>query len=246
MDGIMSDYKGVFEEAKALANTVDYKSYFPDFHNHPELFHFIVAPQHLLNTDGGALEQAKKINYDIYARLFLKGPSKIGGGSEQLDAIESRHILLMTNLINTVGIKWGNVLEIGGGYGNWLRLASGIVDYITWTIVDMPYILELQKWFLQESDIPLSNAYFTQDSTRVPTLVIGTHSLSEFSLDDFLHYYETIRKAKWFFYATQPNLPDIDLVQKKLAIIGADFYTRDFKEYESGNSRMYLFEQKYD
>lgn len=242
----MTDYKGVFEEALAKSKEINYRETFSDFHNWPSLYHFIIAPQNQQTEDLGALEQAVKINVDIYAKLVAKGPSRIGGGSDRLDGVESRHVLLMTNLISTAGTEWGNVLEIGGGYGNWLRLASGVVNYNTWAIIDMPYILELQKWFLTESNVDLDNVHFTQDSTSIPTLVIGAHSLSEFSLEDFLHYYETIRKAKWFFYATQPELPDKELVQKKLAIISADFYTRDFKEYEGGNSRMYLFETKYD
>lgn len=136
-------YKPVFEEARKRASD-NYEQYFWNFHNHPELFHFAIAPANQLSPDDQALEFANALNPKIYQKLYDKGPSKVGGGAQVLDGVESRHILILTNLIDLLGTDWGHVVEIGGGYGNFLRLISDIVKFKSWAIMDMPYMLELQ------------------------------------------------------------------------------------------------------
>lgn len=244
-------YKPVFDEALRQSKEIDYASTFSDFHNNVDLFHFIMAPHHMWASDEGALREAKALNPEIYQTLYDKGPSTVGNGSEMLDHVESRHILLMTNLIGLIGTDWGSVVEVGGGYGNQLRLVSDIVTYNHWAYVDMGYILDLQKWFLLETGVDIERVHFLNSENETYfvniDLVIGTHSLSEFSLFDFQMYYDNlISNVKWFYYASHRTKPDATLLQRKLDIIQRDFTIYDERDYEGGSSVMYLFRNKND
>ena len=45
-----------------------------------------------------------------------------------------------------------NIVEIGGGYGNWLHINT-IHNFDKWTILDLPHILKLQKWYLENQNV---------------------------------------------------------------------------------------------
>jgi len=245
-------YKPIFDAASIEAEGLEFDDVFPRFHEYHNLFHFIVSPQGQTTPDYGSLEFAKQINLEVAQQLIDKGPSRVGSGSDTLDGVESRHILLATFLFDTLGPDWGNVVEIGGGYGNFLRLASGIASFEEWAIIDTPYILELQYWFLKETDTKLSGEVFfippydrrTQGVLK-PNLVIGTHSLSEFSWNDFADYFGLISKAEWFFYAAHSDKPDFKLLERKMALIQTVFSPYASKPYEGGASTMYLFRNVY-
>jgi hypothetical protein len=241
-------YKGIFDEAQEVSKTVDYSALFPEFHDHPELFHFIMSPRHQESPDGGSLALAYQLNPEVYEYLFDVGPSMLGNGSTMLDGAESRHILMLTYLITFIGKEWGNVVEIGGGYGNFARLVDGFVAYDKWTIIDLDYISDLQKWFHQTLIPDATNIIYRHSNDEIdglePTLVIGTHSLSEFSLDDFIRYYnEVIQYSTWFFYVSQAALPSKELLTNKLDIICKDFSLEHTRRYEDDASILYIFKR---
>lgn len=253
MRGKMTElgYKPIFDIAHEESKKVDYSQYFETFHDHPELFHFIMAPKSQYATDDGQLQLAQATHPDFYTQLYDKGPSLLGNGSTVIDGVESRHILLMTWLIATLGPNWGKVVEIGGGYGNCLRLVDKIVSFDKWAIVDLDYISDLQKWFLTKNSIDLENVQFVHSDDREqqkilePNLVLGIHSLSEMSISDFIAYYlRIIRNSKWLFYVSQVTAPSPELLQMKLSMINKYFYLSSGKEYEGGSSVMYLFRNK--
>lgn len=242
-------YKPIFDAALEESTKIDYISTFPYFHD-SSLFHFIVAPRSQYEPEIQTLELAKEIDNDIYSTLLAKGPSRLGNGSKTIDGVESRHILLMTFLIANLGSYLGNVVEIGGGYGNCLRLIADLESYDKWTIIDMDYILRLQKWFLTGSGVNLSQVDFIDSEDTLeelePNLVIGTHSLSEFSLGDFTRYFELIKRSKWLFYVTHISSPNPELLNAKLDMIRTEFNLYKFMGYEDGNSVMFLLKNKND
>jgi hypothetical protein len=252
----MDSYTPVFKEAAKLAEAVDYGKTFEDFHNHPELYHFIIAPDGQLGSDNRAIEQAQRINLGIFQELYDKGPSLLGNGSPEIDGVESRHILILTYLISRLGDKWGEVIEIGGGYGNYPRLVDNIVEVSSWSIIDLAYISDLQCWFLWKSGIDTSKitCYAFEDMRRdlqsydsEPVgydLLLGVHSLSEFDLETFNIYLPIINKARWFCYVSQTNNPSKELLDKKQEIIRKQFTLEDKLEYEGGASIIYLFLNK--
>lgn len=241
-------YKHVFDKAIQIADTSDYKSTFETFHDHPELYHFIIAPNNQFGTDDGAILDANRINPDLTNQLITKGPSLLGNGSVEIDGVESRHILTLVFLHKILGPEWGNVVEIGGGYGNYLRLVQEIVNYTSWSIVDLYYILDLQRWVFSTLEIDTSNVTSIESKDIIsqaqlkPDLVIGIHSLSELSIEDFQAYYDTIiSKAKYLFYVSARGSPSVELLQQKKKIIETDFILKYYLIYENETSVMMLF-----
>jgi len=248
---LMDSYTPIFEKSQKLAEAVDYFETFEYFHDYPELYHFIIAPEGQLTRDERALNQAKEIDPEIYQALYDKGPSLLGNGSSEIDGIESRHILIMTYLISKLGKNWGDVIEIGGGYGNYPRLADGIVSTDTWSIIDLNYISDLQCWFLKNNNIRNVYCYSFEamqrdlqdyESDPVPyNLLLGIHSLSEFNMETFNSYLPIINRAKWFCYVCQDKNPSLEILVTKLSIIMQEFNIVDVLEYEGGTSLLYLF-----
>jgi hypothetical protein len=252
----MDSYTPVFKESARLAEAVDYSATFEDFHKHPELYHFIIAPDGQLGSDNRALNQAEKIDPVIYQALYDKGPSLLGEGSTEIDGVESRHILILTYLIFMLGKSWGNVIEIGGGYGNYPRLVDKIVEVESWSIIDLEYISDLQDWFLWKSGINTDRiTCYSFENMREDLknydanpseydLLLGVHSLSEFDLETFMFYLPIINKARWFCYVSQTYNPSKELLDKKQELIREQFTLEAKLEYEGGTSVIYLFLNK--
>lgn len=230
----MQGYKPVFDKAESLAEGfTDYEH----FRDYPDLFHFIIAPPHLLSPDEDSLAKAKLLSPDIYTSLTDKGPSY----GSQLDAVESRHILMMSYLASKIGSDWGSVLEIGGGYGNWARLASGVIHYNRWSIMDIPHVTRLQKYLL--ADIP--NITFNEAHAPVH-VAIGAHSMSEFSMKDFTMYLLIALSlgTEYFLYVAHDSTPDPLLLYNKLSMISLTFDLIDSYKYEGNYCTMYLGQRR--
>lgn len=103
------------------------------------------------------------------------------------------------------------------------------LPFTKWTIIDLPHLGQLQSWYLSKQGVPDSryeivSAFKYDDWSEIPDLVIGTHSVSEFSFDVFNAYFtKVISKAKYFFYCYHNTMPSPDLIQTKLQIIESKF-----------------------
>ena len=74
-------------------------------------------------------------------------------------------------------------------------------------------------------------------------LVIGTHSLSEFSFDVFYSYFTNIIvKSKYLFYCYHNTRPSPELIQTKLHIIQTKFKLVKSVLSENGNVTNSLYE----
>ena len=110
------------------------------------------------------------------------------------------------------------------------RLNHSVIDFDQWTMVDLPFVSDLQKWYLGHEVKDLSRAKFVSANDYSSLynekfdLCIGSHSLSELAWDDFISYYETIVKnSKYFFYAGHNWNCGWDLLKRKLDLINQDF-----------------------
>jgi len=148
------------------------------------------------------------------------------------DVVDSRHIMMSTIIFNTLGRNVGNIVEIGGGFGNWLRLNETVIDFQKWSIIDMPFVTDLQRWYLSEELqepnklelVPLNKYPIWNAQCYEHDLVLGAHSLSEFAWPVFLDYFESVlTKSKFVFYATHLRLPSPELVEMKLKKIETRF-----------------------
>jgi len=235
-------YKKIFDTSEEWSKKVDLKKEFEVFREGSAVYHFLGGNNspHLRYEDKEAIGKAMKVNYHLYQSFRKQGKSQLGYINKRpIDAVESRHMMMMTLLFSSTGLKHKHVVEIGGGFGNWTRLAQDIVDFDKWTIIDLPFVSELQKWFLEkelEEDSYQKVDFVTTESFpdwkkdfEGADVVIGAHSLNEFALEDFEEYFESVvKKCEFFFYATPVDGPSLELVEKKNKIISDFFKNEDY------------------
>ena len=235
----MEGYSHIFNDSITNFNNLP-------FDKHEELFSSFRLQRHIygfidncdISPDVEADILAQTINLELYNKykLVLKKRKVIGYGNltpenGEYNQLDSRHIMMFCILFTNLPENIKNVVEIGAGYGNWLVLNKDIQQFEKWTCIDLPHLLQLQKWCYEKLDVDetkykLISAYNYEleiNNSEID-LVIGSHSLSEFSYDIFIRYFKTvIMKSKYFFYAYHNTLPNIELNTLKLTIISEQF-----------------------
>jgi len=204
--------------------------------------------------DYEALAKAFLHNPYLATRFLALGKATLGYGDTDRfynpDTLDCRHIMSLTHLFSSVTDVHLNILEIGGGFGNWARLALSLpegVDCARWTIIDIPAMTKLQKWYLhtvcRKAYCDTLHFVTTDDYKKGaipdvcsnPDVVIGAHSLSEFPMETFDDYYQNvIRRSRYFYYSTHLKFPHPDLVDAKLTTIREDFTCIDSMTSEGG------------
>lgn len=223
----MEGFGPVFKNCeKNFGSFSDNKLYnlFSSFRLHKECFAFIENGD--TPPDQESIQIANSINPSLYTHFLSKIEDRplIGysGSSIQYanyNNLDSRHIMMLVILWHYLPIDVFNILEIGGGYANFLYLNRD-KKINQWTIIDLPFIGKLQQWCLHQLQIDSSkykliSAYdYSEAKNEKYDLVIGTHSLSELPLDIFNDYFDSIIKnVPYFFYCyhlfTLKSLTDI-------------------------------------
>jgi putative sugar O-methyltransferase len=227
---IKNGFKHIFDDAENLYKTTGSK--LDGFRFARGIYAFCINGG---DTDNQALDFASKINNELCEKFKTQPKSLIGyEGNEnkyvKLDDLDSKHILQLTFLFNKLNINnfdinnFDRIVEIGGGFGNMCRLCNNIISYNNWDIVDLPHMLELSNYYLHNeiqntSKINFINAYSDIKYDTID-LVIGTHSVSEFSWDIFYNYFQTIiSKSKYFFIGYNKNCPSPELINLKIKFI---------------------------
>jgi hypothetical protein len=249
----MKSFDEVFIFSKNLASTLNLElEIFPNFRNNPGPYQFLTATHtQYWNPDEEALGIANSVDSNL-ASIYRKKEKPATGYSSlklyvPLDAIDSRHIMMSTIIFSTLGKKFNNIVEIGAGFGNWVRLNEGIIDFEKWSMIDLGFVSDLQKWyttktindqhkleFIKADTTELSNF---AERTAFIDLVIGAHSLSEFSLEIFEMYFnKIILNSKYLFYATHKSQPSKGLIRAKIQMIEKRFEA--IKELPSQNGKV--------
>ena len=221
----MNGFNYIFNDAENLYKTLGPK--LKGFRFARNIYGFCINEG---DTDYLSLNFASKINNELYEK-FKNQPKSLIGYEEnenkyvKLDDLDSKHILQLTFLFNKLNINnYDRIVEIGGGFGNMCRLCYNIISYNNWDIVDLPHMLELSNYYLDNeiqntSRINFINAYSDIKYDTID-LVIGTHSVSEFSCDIFYNYFQTIiSKSKYFFFGFNKNAPSTGLINLKIRFI---------------------------
>jgi len=213
-------------------------------------YHFVLGNH---DADPDAIEQAKALDYELTKKYLAIEKPKLGYGEDpnvpfrEMDICDSHHIM-MSVIIAHFSTWYQTIVEIGGGYGNMIRLNQDIIGYNEWIDIDLPFVLDLADWYLNRtiedrSKIKLVSALDFPEMK--PDLVIGAHSLSELSMDDFMEYYKKIiLNSRYFFYATHINNCGEELIQAKLDLIKADFEPLHEVVSEGGGVFNTLYERK--
>jgi hypothetical protein len=254
MEGYTNVFKNSFLNFNEYIKNNDLLALLQNFRICRQIYGFIDNGDN--EPDKEAIEIAQKINSNLYNTYYENCYNKkiLGYGNYtpvngKFNNLDSRHIMMSIILFENIKEDINDILEIGGGFGGWLRLNNNIQNFNKWHIVDLPHLNILQEWYLTENNIPLTKykLYKNTDYNELLDinyeLVIGAHSLSEFSIEIFTEYYnKLIKKAKYLFYAYHKYLPSIELINTKLNIINNDFIliTNVNSENDKVNNCLYI------
>ena len=149
LNGKLSDtgFKGHFLNSEKLYNESNINFY--RFREHEEVYGFLLTNGEL---DFNAMTKAHQIDSDLFSQYLSVRKSELGYGDriqyKLIDQCDSRHIMMST-IIFSKNKSFKNIVEIGGGYGNWYRLNRNLINFDKWIIIDLPFCLDLQKWYLE-------------------------------------------------------------------------------------------------
>ena len=248
-DNIILDdgYSDVFNTAiKHFNECEDKTTLLKSFRSQYTIYGFIENGDY--PPDEEAIRIAKEINtvmYDEYLDL-LKGRALVGYEGSTIkyanyNNLDSRHIMMSILLFSSLSKPLKTIVEIGGGYGNWLYL-NRTKNFNKWIIIDLPHIGEVQKYYLTNTNINLDNVQFISafDYEQVESedidIIIGAHSLSEVSFDIFSDYFKrVISKAKYFLYCYHKFRPSLKLIDAKTKMINTQFNLINLVVSEDGN-----------
>jgi hypothetical protein len=219
----MEGYKYIFDDAENKYSKVG-----PNLENFRftrDIYGFCVNEG---DVDEQSLNYARNINSNL-CNIFLNQPKGLFGykGNEnkyiKIDDLDSKHIMQLTFLLDNNATNYSKIVEIGGGFGNMCRLSNNIISYDSWDIIDLPHMLEVQNYYLKNeikdiSKINFIDAHSNKNYTNAAIdLVIGTHSVSEFSWGIFINYFNNvISKSKYFYYGYNKNSPNPQIINMKL------------------------------
>lgn len=249
----MDGYSRVFDHAIDTYKSIDEKEeLFKSFRTNHVVYGFIDNGDTPPDMEADTI--ARKLNMELYRTYkdVLRFRKQIGYGNStplygDYNNLDSRHVMMFVVLFSNIKETINTVVEIGGGFGNWLTLNQHIPK---WTIIDLPHVGDLQRWALTQQDVDPSKyeliSAFKYDEWAFNTdqhdLVIGSHSLSEFSLEIFAEYFEkVISKAKYFFYAYHNTRPTPQLINAKRVMINTKFDLVVNVPSEGGNVSNCLF-----
>ena len=248
-----------FEECENESNNINLEDAFNNFRSSPTIYNFLASKRSnaLPNTEAEISANNKnKELADLYrkAKKHIIGYDSNRSTFKQVDNLDSYHILMNTIIFSNIGKHINTVVEIGGGFGNFIRLNNDIVDINSWTIVDLAFVIKLQKWYLNHYDlnIPVNfvegdnldvyNNWLKSNSNKID-LTIATDSMSEIDYEKFLNYFnDIVLKSKYFFYATHKMQPNKHFNRAKIDMIKTHFDLVEKQDYKK--SYLMLFKKK--
>lgn len=235
-------------------------SQFVEF-QHDSLFHFCTARH--IGRDEAALAAARARDPVLLEQLLAIGDSPVGYRPDAIPANHStvfhtRHCAHLTFLLHHLRKRGDpsrmHFVEVGGGFGNLPRLLGTHSGFGSWTICDMPFMTQLQSWYLARTlpQQPQNQTDYGQldggtirmvdtdhrnefvDAFPGADVLVSTHAWSELTNDEFLWYLRNLLpKVRYVLYAaaaTTPSLADtqwrLDRLQRELRPIDA-YWTHD-------------------
>jgi hypothetical protein len=249
-------FRKIFNES--ILNYETHGHYLDNFHdkkNNPMLYSFCLNNGKI---DELSLRYAKNVNEELCLKFTnqkkkgLTGYKGIESQYEEIDDLDSKHILMLTLLFDN-NIDFKNIVEIGGGCGNCIRLSQDIIYYDNWKIIDIPHMLDLQRYFLKNEIGDISKIEFIDGtknnynfSKNEIDLVFATHSLSELDWTTFINYMENIViHSKYLFLGYNKKCPSPELIINKLKYIQNSHFIKvnnfDYIEKTGANVSYTLF-----
>jgi hypothetical protein len=251
----MKSYNDVFTNSKNMAPN-DISILFNSFRDSPGIYHFLTAKGKYKNfPDTEAIKIGQSIDLEIFNLYYNQEKPKLGYATAStyvpIDSIDSRHMMMSTIIVNYLGRHIKKIVEIGGGFGNWVRINYDVIDFESWSIIDLDFVIPLQQWYLKNTIADTSKIIFEDANTYTNKsfydidLVIGAHSLSEIDFDIFENYmHHVVKNSKFLFYSTHINLPSCELVNEKFKLLEKYFDQIVMVPSENGLVKNIIFKNK--
>lgn len=126
-----------------------------------------------------------------------------------------------------IDLQTSDVVEIGGGYGNFARILKKRGHAGRYRIVDLPAIHKIQKHYLDQTVPGHGVEFIGLDDIAPANVLIGTFSVSEMPMDErnFLEYrydeYNAVFLATNESFCGFQNIPYFEALAKRM---GAKFW----------------------
>jgi hypothetical protein len=254
----IDSFDHVFQQSKEISKNLQLeKEIFSSFRSNPTIYHFLASHACNKNPDEEFINLARSIDESLFSKYFEQKKLPIGYSDQtsflDFDSLDSYHSLINTIIFSELQDNVSNVVEIGGGFGNTFRLNYPLVNFQNWTIVDLEFVTDLQKWYINQNNISNKIEFVSADNQEMYNtwlsfnkpidLVIGSDSLSEFSMEIFKTYFDDIcKKSKYLFYAAHRQQPNKRNNTLKLDMINSEFEV--VKGYDIKKSKLILFKNK--
>ena len=242
-------FSAVFEQAAGQK-----KLPFNSFRSDPAYAFVCPVGDHITTPEIEAITLGIEIDRDLFSSYLQIPKPDLGYEGKKyvaLDTIDCRHMMMSTIAFSGIEDEIKNVVEIGGGYGNWAYLNLKTSKYLhAWTIIDLPFVLDLQEWFLFNTNLDcqlLETLSFVEPGEAVnnkPDLIIGAHSLSELAWEDFISYSNLMLSTKYMFYAFHIYWPHPELIARKEAFLLEHFDIIKNVTHLGGTAKNYLLQRK--
>lgn len=165
---------------------------FATFKTNPVYTRILEHVSDRLGAEYAARIKQKMPHYDMHMEAFKKndlwgGPHRyFYAGFGMISPTTLRYINVLCDLIEHFGSLTGlRIIEIGTGYGGQCKILQDVFDVQSYTLVDLPEVLELNKRYLSNF-----NAKYTpwDGKDMQHDLVISNYAFSELCLDLQMEY----------------------------------------------------------
>lgn len=182
----MIDYSAYLRICKEASEN---EETFKNFKRHPD---YIPILEHVNYQQGlGYIEEIKRTAPDFLKHILLKFAEndKIGNPNIfyfkelgiSISPTTLRYIKVLADLVSLFGsLDKMNIIEIGGGYGGQCKIINSIYNLASYTLVDLPEVLSLNRKYLNDNvilrntddplevhyDLCISNYAFTETERK--------------------------------------------------------------------------------
>jgi len=159
-----------------------------------------ISPNDEINTRNH-LNYVKKNKYFLNNILPKVRDSKVGGsriteGYSQGTAQHCHYLMVMLDHLGLEITDFDHISDIGGGYGNFYRMARLLGYKGNFDIADFPIMHEIQEYYISQHDLDLPNFIGIKDLNPISkSILFGFHSINEMPLSD-----RRILEKKYYLY----------------------------------------------
>jgi hypothetical protein len=133
--------------------------------------------------------------FPVFASSELYGrPTVFSYNGVNLSPTTLRYIKILQDLKNIFGDLKLDIVEVGGGYGGQCKIIHDYIKPRSYTIVDLPDVLQLQKKYLDKFGIEVN--YTTKPPITEVDLLISNYAYGELPVQERLKYKKLIANSK--------------------------------------------------